>query len=91
LYWELSPREIDACIVEYYRHQDVVNTRFGTICATLVNVQPSGKGKKKLLDWTSFFRPITSRKSKKQTLAELQAEVIASQEALTGTRIKNKQ
>lgn len=88
LYWDLTPREIDGCVLEFYRQQDVINTRFGTICATLFNVQPQGKGRKKVLEWTHFFRRITSRKTKPQTLQELQAEVLASQEALAGGKLR---
>lgn len=91
LYWNLSPREIDACILEHYRYQDVINTRFGTVCATLSNVQPhSGKGRKKMLEWTNFFRPLMARKAKKRNLAEVQAEVIASMEILQGGGVKQK-
>jgi len=89
LFWELSPREIDACIIEYYRNQDVVNTRFGTICASMFNAQPHmGKGRKKMFDWTSFFKPITARNKKRSSLAEAQAVFHATEEALSGTRIK---
>ena len=91
LYWELSPREIEGCILEHYRYQDVINTRFGTVCATLANVQPHyGKGKKKMLEWTHFFRSIMARKTKKSSLAEARADVIASMEALQSGGVKQK-
>ena len=61
LYWDLTPREIDGCIIAHYREQDTINFRFGTIAAQHWNVLPPNKGRrKKMLDWTAFFGRITS-------------------------------
>lgn len=77
LYWELSPREIRGCIIHFYRSEDVQSMRFGTICAQFYNVlPPPKKGKRrKLLDWTAFFSPITARRKRRTTLAELHEQL----------------
>lgn len=61
-------------MIQHYRQEDVQSMRFGTVCASTYNVQPSKK-KRKFLDWKAFFTPITSQRKQRrfQTLAEQQA------------------
>lgn len=83
LYWDLTPREIHGCIIAYYRDQDTWNMRFGTVAAQAFNVLPSKKGaRKKMLDWTAFFKPITSRV--KGTLKTAQQDMKRAIEAVYG-------
>lgn len=72
LYWDLTPREIRGCIIAYYRDQDTWNMRFGTVAAQAYNVLPQTKGRRrKMLDWTAFFKPITARRKGTAQTAQL--------------------
>ena len=94
LYWESSPREIDACFVEYYRMQDTENSRVGTVAASIFNSVPGDSkqaSRRKWLDWTNFFKPLTSQrkiKDKAAALAEAQAMWHANMDARDSIRKK---
>jgi hypothetical protein len=95
LYWDCCPREIEACFMEYYRLQDTINGRYGTVAASIFNAVPGGpkSGKRKWLDWTNFFQPLMSRKKlrdKEKQLAEAQATWKASMDAWQGGALRRK-
>lgn len=89
LYWELSPREIHGCIVEYGRMQDVENHRAGTICATLRNVQRA-KESDKVWQWSDFFNPLVAQPKKQTSLERLQAQWQKSHEALQNGALRTR-
>lgn len=80
--------------MEYYRLQDTISARFGTIAASIYNAVPGDPKqayKRKWLDWTNFFKPLTARKKLKdraEVIAEAQATWKASMDAWVSLRRK---
>ena len=83
LFWDCTSREIHACIQQHLRNEDRWNERFGSLHATLVNIQPQDpKRKRKTFEWTDFYLPFFPRKKRGQTLAEAQASIKQSRKLL---------
>ena len=81
LYWDLCPREIHGCIVEYWRGQDFENQRAGTICAAFRNTHRT-KESDKVWAWDDFFNPLIAQPKKETSLERLQAQWKKSHDAL---------
>jgi len=78
-FWELTPREIQACSEAWARVERAQNIRAGTIAASVYNVH-QGRGKKPL-KWSDFFTD-TEAKPKQPQSAEA---ILAGFEAASKT------
>jgi hypothetical protein len=60
LFWELTPREIQACFDAWRADQERWNVRAGTIAAAIFNVKRT-KRRDPVLKWSDFFQPLRHR------------------------------
>ena len=60
MYWESTPREIDACVRKFLEWQDVESYRFGTIAAASWNAARATK--KHFTKWQDWIPPFIARK-----------------------------
>lgn len=53
-FWDLSPRELDACQMDWLASETTWSRRFGVLAATVYNAQRT-KDDQKVWQWTDFF------------------------------------
>ena len=86
LYWELTPREVEACTEAHMQFEELQNIRAGTIAAAVMNTMRSKK-RDKVLTWKDVFRPFASQARKQwMSHAEMLALVKGQYEAMEAAR-----
>lgn len=68
-FWDLTPREIDACQMAWLEGETAWSIRFGTVAASLYNAQRT-KEDQKVFKWTDFFQnPIPTKPQTPEQIA----------------------